>query len=71
MAGPNVTLWGGIPQDFLLDVHNRSQFEAAVQQVARDVAGDGRMLLGVADRVPTEAVLGRLEAIPALVAQAI
>jgi hypothetical protein len=69
MAGPDVTLWGGIPQDFLLDMHDRAKFEAAVQQVAREAAGDGRIILGVADRVPTEAELDRLEAIPALVAQ--
>ena len=69
MAGPEVTLWGGIPQDFVLDMHGRAQFEAAVQQAAREARGDGRLVLGVADRVPTEAELSRLEAIPALVAQ--
>jgi hypothetical protein len=71
MAGPDVTLWGGIAQDFLLDMHDRAKFEAAVQQVTREVKGDSRMILGVADRFPTEAELDRLEAIPELVAQAI
>jgi len=35
--------------------------------VAREAAGDRRTILGVADRVPVDADLGRLEAIPALV----
>lgn len=68
IAGPNVTLWGGIPQDFLLDLHDRAKFEAAVRQAAAEVSGDGRLILGVADRVPTGADLSRLEAIPALIA---
>lgn len=68
LAGPNVTLWGGIPQDFLLDLHDQAKFEAAVRQAAAEVSGDSRLVLGVADRVPTEADLSRLEAIPTLIA---
>ena len=65
-AGPDFTLWGGIPQDFLLDTHDRQEFEAAVVQAAREARGDRRFILGVADRVPVAAELSRLEAIPAL-----
>lgn len=69
-VGPELTLWGGIPQDFLLDMHEGQKFEAAVIQAACEAKGDGRMILGVADRVPVDAELSRLEAIPSLVEQA-
>ncbi len=67
IAGPGLTLWGGIPQDFVHDTHDREEFEAAVVSAAQEAAGDGRMILGVADRVPVDADLGRLEAIPDLI----
>ena len=70
IAGPGLTLWGGIPQDFLHDTHHREEFEAVVMEAAKEVVGDSRMILGVADRVPVDADLGRLEAIPALVERA-
>jgi len=66
-AGPGVTLWGGIPQEFLLEMHDTQAFEAAVTQAVQDARGDGRMILGVADRVPVNADLDRLKAIPAMV----
>jgi hypothetical protein len=66
IAGPDVTLWGGIPQDFLPDTHDRGRFEAAVMQAAQEAKGDSRMILGVADRVPVDAELSRLEAISSL-----
>jgi hypothetical protein len=69
-AGPRLTLWGGIPQDLLLDTHDRAEFEAAVRQAARQAAHDPRAILGVADRVPVDADLDRLRALPQLVAQA-
>ena len=49
----------------------RPEFEAAVLQAAREVHGDARMILGVADRVPVEAEFDRLQAIPALVERAL
>ncbi len=66
VAGAQITLWGGIPQDFFLDTHDWDEFEAAVIDAARDVRKDNRMILGVADRVPVNSELGRLEAIPEL-----
>jgi hypothetical protein len=66
IAGPALTLWGGIPQDFIHDTHDREEFEAAVMSAAQEARGDGRTMLGVADRVPVDADLSRLEAIPAL-----
>jgi hypothetical protein len=49
----------------------RPEFEAAVLQATREAQGDGRMILGVADRVPVEAELDRLQAILALVERAL
>jgi hypothetical protein len=66
LAGPGLTLWGGIPQDLLQDIHEREAFEAGVAEAARQAAGDGRMILGVADRVPVDAEFARLQALPDL-----
>ena len=63
-------MWGGIPQDFLLETHPYQEFEASVVQATRETVNDDRMILGVADRVPVDADLSRLEAIPELVAEA-
>jgi hypothetical protein len=67
IAGPALTLWGGIPQDFVHGTHPREEFEAAVLGAAKEARGDSRMILGVADRVPVDADLSRLEAIPTLI----
>ena len=71
IAGPAMTLWGGIPQDFLLSTHTVDELEAAVRQTAQEVQGDHRMLLGVADRVPAGADLDRLQALGATIARAL
>jgi hypothetical protein len=61
VVGPELTLWGGIPQDLLLDTYDRQAFDAAAAQAAREAQGDGRMILGVADRVPVDASVDRLQ----------
>lgn len=66
-AGSDITLWGGIPQELLLEMHDTQAFEAAVAQAVQEARDDGRMILGVADRVPVNADLDRLKAIPAMV----
>ena len=71
VLGPDFTLWGGIPQDYLLSAHDQQTFEDAVIQAAREANGDPRIVLGVADRVPVEAELSRLKAIPSIVDQAL
>lgn len=65
IVGPKITLWGGIPQDVLLDAHDWAQFEASVARAVEEARGDSRIILGVADRVPAEVEMARLEAIPA------
>ena len=54
-AGPDLILWGGIPQDLLLAEHDEAEFEAAVKDAATQAAQDGRMIVGIADRVPVNA----------------
>ena len=65
-AGPNLTLWGGIPQDALTDAWTGDQFEQAVQLALEDARDDPRIILGVADMVPAVAELERLEALSGL-----
>jgi len=69
-AGPDLTLWGGIPQDFLPDTRDVEQLNDAVRQAVQVARGDPRMILGVADRVPVQAELERLKALPTLFEQA-
>lgn len=71
VAGPGLTLWGGIPQDALLDTHDHAAFEAAVSAAAGEAAGDGSAIIGVADRVPVDADVERLAAIAGLTAAAV
>ena len=70
LAGPGLTVWGGIAQDLLLPSHADGDLAAAVKGAVRDGRGDGRMILGVADRVPVDADISRLWAISGLVGQA-
>jgi hypothetical protein len=63
VAGDGLALWGGIAQDMLLDTHDRDAFEKAVADAVGEARGDDGMILGVADRVPVEARIDRLEAI--------
>jgi hypothetical protein len=66
VLGSGMTLWGGIPQDVLLDTHPWEAFETAVGQAVEQSREKERMILGVADRVPVQAELDRLKAIPSL-----
>jgi hypothetical protein len=70
IAGPDLTLWGGISQDLLLPTHDQAAFETAVAQAAQQAAQDPRAILGIADRVPADADPARLRALPHLIAQA-
>jgi hypothetical protein len=69
LAGPDLTLWGGIAQDYLQNAHDWGSFETAVHLAVQEAREDGRMILGIADRVPVNAELDRLEALPELVRQ--
>ena len=63
LTGPGVTLWGGVPQDYLLPEYDEETFQGALRQAMEETKAGGRTILGVADRVPTRAVLERLAVI--------
>jgi hypothetical protein len=67
VAGPDLILWGGIPQDYMFETRSWEEFEAAVGEAVAQARGDGRIILGVADRVPVQAELDRLRALPELI----
>ena len=69
-AGPDLILWGGIPQDLLLPERDESEFEAVVKEAAIQAAQDGRTIVGIADRVPVNADIARLQAMSRLIAEA-
>ena len=66
-AGPTLALWGGIAQDVLLEATEQDDFEAAVAAAVSEAVVDDAAIIGVADRVPVQADLKRLEAIPELI----
>jgi hypothetical protein len=70
-AGPELTLWGGIPQDFLVKTYSEEQFERAVREAARQATGDSRVILGIADRVPVDAEFVRIKAAARIIADAV
>lgn len=70
LVGEQCTLWGGIAQDFLLDTGEQAALERAVEEAVQMAAADSRTIIGVADRVPVDADLERLTAMPALVENA-
>jgi len=67
ITGPGIALWGGIPQDVLLDTQSREQFEQTVVRVASEASGTEQMLLGVTEWVAVNASLDRLQAIRSLI----
>ena len=66
-SGPELTLWGGIPQDWLLETTALDEFRAGVEQVVDTVADDGNSIIGVADRVPVAAEIERLGMLKSLI----
>jgi hypothetical protein len=68
LVGPAFTLWGGIPQDTVLNTYDREAYGDAVERAVREASGDARTILGVADRVPVDADLDRLQAIVSRIA---
>jgi hypothetical protein len=59
-CGPSMTLWGGIPQDFLLERHTPEEFGAAARAAFTGASSDPSAVVGVADMVPVNAVPERL-----------
>jgi hypothetical protein len=70
IAGPDLTLWGGIPQDWLLETTPVEDFRAGIERVIGEGISDGNAILGVADRVPAAAEIDRLEMLQDLIGNA-
>ncbi len=66
-VGSLVTLWGGIPQDYLVADQPEEELRKVVEEVVQLARADGRMIVGVADRVPVHAELRRLRALAEMV----
>jgi hypothetical protein len=73
LCGNRLTLWGGLAQDWLLPSCTDADFRAACDSALADVRADNqaalsvagrhsekRAVLGIADRVPADAVIERL-----------
>jgi 5-methyltetrahydrofolate--homocysteine methyltransferase len=58
---PHLTLFGGIPSTILLPGTSQADFEDHVDGFFRAVAPGRRLVVGVADEVPPEAVFSRLQ----------
>ncbi len=59
-AGGAMRLWGGIAQDFLLPTRTEAELVSAAEEAFAYAATDPGCVVGIADRVPTEALPGRL-----------
>jgi 5-methyltetrahydrofolate--homocysteine methyltransferase len=58
---PKLTLFGGIPSTIMLPGTPEADFEAYLDAFFRAVAPGVRMVVGIADEVPPEAVFARLQ----------
>jgi hypothetical protein len=66
-AGPGLCLWGGIPQDFLLSAHKEEDYNQAVRLAIEEAQKDRSVILGIADRVPVDAQIHRIEELAKIV----
>ena len=58
-----LTLFGGIPSTIVLPETSEAQFEVCLDELFRAVAPGTRMVVGIADQVPPQAVFSRLQRI--------
>jgi hypothetical protein len=63
LCGAGVTLWGGVAQNALLPATGSAGFEQAARTALAEARANGPAVLGVADRVPVDAVPERLTAL--------
>lgn len=63
LSGPHMTLWGGIPQDCLLASCPEGEFRASAEAAFSRGVADPLVIVGVADRVPADALPERIRAL--------
>jgi corrinoid protein of di/trimethylamine methyltransferase len=66
---PRLTLWGGIPSTIVLPETSDADFESYMDELFRAVSPGTRMLVGIADMVPRDAIFSRLQRIGERVAR--
>jgi hypothetical protein len=59
-CGAEVTLWGGIAQDQLLGATPEAEFRRSVEEAFTAAGTDHRVIVGIADKVPVDALPERL-----------
>ena len=69
LCNPDIMLWGGIAQDYLLSSRTQVEFETAVEAAFSDATRDPRAVVGIADKVPTSALPERLERLSRMAAK--
>ena len=62
-TGLDITLWGGIPQDYVMQQHDLSVLIQSVEEAKAFAETDNRPIIGIADHVPVEAECSRLKEI--------
>jgi hypothetical protein len=65
-VGADLTLWGGLAQDYLLANRSEADFVAAAREALQQTAADPCAILGIADRVPVDALAERLVSLTSL-----
>jgi len=62
-TSPDMTLWGGIPQDYVMPMVDMSLLIDSIEAAKAFAAIDPRTIIGIADHVPVEAEFSRLKEI--------
>jgi hypothetical protein len=62
-TGPNITLWGGIPQDYVMPMVDLSLLIKSIEEAKAFAGIDNRTIVGIADHVPVDAEFSRLQEI--------
>jgi hypothetical protein len=62
-TGPDITLWGGIPQDYVMPMHDLSVLIDSIEETKAFAEIDNRTIIGIADHVPVDAEFSRLKEI--------
>jgi hypothetical protein len=62
-TGPDITLWGGIPQDYVMPMVDLSLLIESVEGAKAFAEIDNRTIIGIADHVPVDAEFSRLKEI--------
>jgi hypothetical protein len=62
-AGKRMVMWGGIPQDYLMESDSSGDFEEKTRDIIEACRKDGKSIIGIADHVPLEADMSRLKKI--------